>query len=75
MKRGRVGVGMSEGEDESNIDAEDMAICGGCRALIPADSTSCPECQVSFTGISEDELGECGSCGSLVAINSKSCSA
>ncbi len=74
MKRGRVGVGMSEGEEDSNDDAEDMAICGGCKALIPADSTSCPECNVSFTGISEDELGECGSCGSLVAIDSKSCS-
>ena len=68
---GRCGASMANGNDE--LDA-DMAECGACRAIIPADSNSCPECNVSFTGLSEDDMGECGACGALVAIESKSCS-
>jgi len=68
---GRVGASMTNDNDESDAD---MAECGACRAIIPADSNSCPECNVSFTGLSEEDMGECGACGALVAIESKSCS-
>ena len=50
-----------------------MAECGSCRAVIPLDSSECPECGISFSGVSEESLGECGACNSLVPIDSKSC--
>ena len=50
-----------------------MAECGACRAVIPANSTQCPECDVKFSGSSDQELGECGACGSLVPVDSRSC--
>ena len=50
-----------------------MAECGSCRAVIPLDSNECPECGISFSGVSEESLGECGACNSLVPIDSKSC--
>ena len=65
---------MASGNEESSGEADgEMAECGACREIIPADSTSCPECKVSFTGLSEDDMGECGACGSLVSIEAKSC--
>ncbi|MED5486586.1 MAG: EF-hand domain-containing protein, partial [Candidatus Thermoplasmatota archaeon] len=59
--------------DDSNESREDMAECGACRAVIPIDSTRCPECNVSFSGVADDEMGECGACNSLVPLDSKSC--
>lgn len=50
-----------------------MAECGACRAVIPIDSTECPECGTNFSGISEDELGECGACNALVPLDSTRC--
>ena len=59
---------------ETDNDETSMAECGNCRAVIPNDSTECPECQIKFSGISEDALGECGACGFLVPLESTSCS-
>ena len=56
--------------EENNIP---MAECGSCRAIIPLDSKDCPECGVSFSGISDEALGECGACQALVPLDSKSC--
>ena len=56
--------------EESNIP---MAECGSCRAIIPLDSKDCPECGVSFSGVSDEALGECGACQALVPLDSKSC--
>ena len=50
-----------------------MAECGSCRAIVPVDSTECPECGVSFSGISDEALGECGNCNSLVPLDSTKC--
>ena len=58
--------------DDENTEVP-MAECGACRAVIPADSTQCPECNVKFSGSSDQELGECGACGSLVPVDSRSC--
>ena len=58
--------------DDENTEVA-MAECGACRAVIPADSTQCPECGVKFSGSSDQELGECGACGSLVPVDSRSC--
>ena len=58
--------------DDENTEVP-MAECGACRAVIPADSTQCPECGVKFSGSSDQELGECGACGSLVPVDSRSC--
>ena len=33
-----------------------MAECGSCRAVIPLDSNECPECGISFSGVSEESL-------------------
>ena len=48
--------------------------CGACRAVIPLDSEQCPECGVSFTGVSDEALGECGACQALVPLDSTKCS-
>ena len=64
-----IGGRMSDEEVESVA----MAECGACRAIIPIDSKSCPECGTNFSGISEDALGECGACQSLVPLDSTSC--
>lgn len=58
---------------EEDTDKEGMAECGACRAVVPVDSTECPECGVSFTGVSDTSLGECGACGALVPLDSRSC--
>ena len=50
-----------------------MAECGSCRAVIPLNSEECPECGISFSGISNESLGECGACKALVPLDSKSC--
>ena len=52
---------------------KDMATCGACQTEVPADSDSCPNCGVSFSGIVEDNLGECGACSALVPLDSKTC--
>ena len=57
-------------EEENKVG---MAECGSCRAVIPIDSTSCPECNTSFQGVSDEALGECGACKSLVPLDSTRC--
>ena len=59
---------------DEDTDKEGMAECGACRAVVPVDSTECPGCGVSFTGVSDTSLGECGACGALVPLDSRSCS-
>ena len=59
---------------ETDNDEISMAECGNCRAIIPSDSSECPECKIKFSGVSEDALGECGACGTLVPLESTSCS-
>ena len=61
---------MSETDNDEIAKAE----CGNCRAVIPSDSTECPECNIKFSGMSEEDLGECGACGTLVPLESTSCS-
>ena len=58
---------------DEEVESVAMAECGACRAIIPIDSESCPECGTNFSGISEDALGECGACQSLVPLDSTSC--
>ena len=58
--------------DEENNDIP-MAECGACGAIVPLDSKSCPSCDVSFDGISDEELGECGACGAIIPADSESC--
>ena len=60
---------MSEEDNETVA----MAECGSCRALIPLDSTECPECHTQFSGVSEEALGECGACNKLVPLDSTRC--
>ena len=50
-----------------------MAECGSCRAIVPVDSEKCPECGISFSGVSDDALGECGACNALVPLDSTKC--
>ena len=50
-----------------------MAECGSCRAIVPADSSECPECRISFSGVSDEALGECGACNALVPLDSTKC--
>jgi X-linked retinitis pigmentosa GTPase regulator len=66
---GRAGVDMS---DETNEEIA-MAECGACRAIVPLNSESCPECSISFSGVSDDALGECGACKGLVPLDSTKC--
>ena len=61
------GVMTDENEDIA------MAECGSCRAVVPIDSENCPECGISFSGVSEDALGECGACSALVPLDSPKC--
>ena len=61
---------MSEEENQDIL----MAECGACGAIIPLDSESCPNCNIRFSGVSEEELGECGACGELQPADSVSCS-
>jgi len=50
-----------------------MAECGSCRAIVPAVSSECPECGISFSGVSDEALGECGACNALVPLDSTKC--
>jgi len=50
-----------------------MAECGSCRAIVPVDSKECPECGISFSGVSDEALGECGACNALVPLDSTKC--
>ena len=50
-----------------------MAECGACRAIVPLNSGNCPECNISFTGVSDEALGECGACHGLVPLDSTKC--
>ena len=50
-----------------------MAECGSCRAIVPVDSSDCPECGISFSGVSDEALGECGACNALVPLDSTKC--
>ena len=50
-----------------------MAECGSCRAIVPVDSSECPECGISFSGVSDEALGECGACNALVPLDSTKC--
>jgi len=50
-----------------------MAECGSCRAIVPVDSSECPECGISFSGVSDEALGECGACKALVPLDSTKC--
>ena len=59
---------------EEDTDKEGMAECGACRAVVPVDSTECPECGVSFTGVSDTSLGECGACGADIPVDASECS-
>ena len=58
---------------DEEIETAAMAECGACRAVIPLDSTECPECGTNFSGVSEDTLGECGACNALVPLDSTRC--
>jgi len=66
---GIIGVAMSNEENQGGS----MAECGSCRELISIDSSECPSCGVSFSGISDQALGECGACSKLVPIDSTKC--
>ena len=57
---------------DENVDIP-MAECGSCRAIVPVDSEECPECGVSFSGVSDEALGECGACNALVPLDSTKC--
>ena len=63
------------GDDGMTDENEDVAMaeCGSCRAVVPITSSNCPECNISFSGVSEDALGECGACNSLVPLDSTKC--
>ncbi|MBL6881733.1 MAG: EF-hand domain-containing protein [Candidatus Poseidoniaceae archaeon] len=63
------------GDDGMTEENEEIAMaeCGSCRAVVPITSTNCPECDISFSGVSEDALGECGACNSLVPLDSTKC--
>jgi Ca2+-binding EF-hand superfamily protein/RNA polymerase subunit RPABC4/transcription elongation factor Spt4 len=50
-----------------------MAECGSCRAIVPIASENCPECGISFSGVSDEALGECGACNALVPLDSTKC--
>ena len=67
---------MSKTGDNGMIEENEeiaMAECGSCRAVVPIDSENCPECGISFSGVSEEALGECGACNSLVPLDSTKC--
>ena len=60
-------------EDSEEGQSTDMAQCGACRSVVPITSENCPECGISFAGVSDESLGECGACKSLIPLDSKSC--
>ena len=60
-------------EEDESTEYIGTAQCGACQEEIPADSESCPKCDVSFSGVKEVNMGECGSCKTIVSLDSKSC--
>ncbi len=58
---------------EDKTDEVATGECGACRAVIPIDSEACPECNISFSGVSDEALGECGACHGLVPLDSTKC--
>ena len=58
---------------EDKTDEVATGECGACRAVIPIDSEVCPECNISFSGVSDEALGECGACHGLVPLDSTKC--
>jgi RNA polymerase subunit RPABC4/transcription elongation factor Spt4 len=60
-------------EEDESTEYIGTAQCGACQEEIPADSESCPKCNVSFSGVKEVNMGECGSCKTIVSLDSKSC--
>ena len=60
-------------DDIEEGQSTDMAQCGACRAVVPIASEKCPECGISFAGVSDESLGECGACKALIPLDSKSC--
>jgi len=58
-------------EEESGGSA--VAQCGACGEIISIDSSKCPACNVSFSGVEGVDQGECGACDALVPLDSKSC--
>jgi len=63
------------GDDRMGDENEEIAMaeCGSCRAVVPITSENCPECGVSFSGVSDEALGECGACNALVPLDSTKC--
>ena len=57
---------------EENLDIP-MAQCGACDSIVPLDSESCPNCGVSFGGVTDEQLGECGACSAIIPVDSESC--
>ena len=58
---------------KDETDAVATGECGACRAIIPLDSETCPECNIQLSGVSDEALGECGACNALVPLDSKKC--
>nr|AIF01478.1 hypothetical protein [uncultured marine group II/III euryarchaeote KM3_149_A03] len=58
---------------EEEIGGSAVAQCGACGEIISIDSSKCPACNVSFSGVEGVDQGECGSCDALVPLDSKSC--
>ena len=57
----------------SDDEQQPMAACGACSAVIPIDSSACPECGIRLAG--EQQRWECGACGELFDHEPRSCSA
>ncbi|MCK5561610.1 MAG: hypothetical protein KAJ51_13490, partial [Thermoplasmata archaeon] len=55
-------------EDKAPSDSE-LAKCGSCGELVPADQSKCPKCGVSFGG----EIFECPICKAMVSADEPKC--
>jgi len=60
-------------EIEGESGGSAVAQCGACGEIISIDSSKCPACNVSFSGVEGVDQGECGACDALVPLDSKSC--
>ncbi len=56
-------------ESEAVQEGGDLAKCGSCGELVPADLTKCPKCGVSFGG----EIFECPICKAMVSADEPKC--
>ena len=61
--------------DEIEVGSGSSAVaqCGACGEIISINSSKCPACNVSFSGVEDVDQGECGACDALVPLDSKSC--